>query len=129
MLTEKIGDGFLTDLYQLEKLRPMIDDELCDRFLTGKLPFGLKLFYLWGHSYEFEQHNNWEVIRAFCEKMSGKKDIWYATNIEIVDYLNASRQLRTSADGHIVFNPTATDIWVENKGEVMTIKAGETVSV
>ena len=48
-------------------------------------------------------------------------------NIEIVDYLNASRQLRTSADGHIVFNPTATDIWVENKGEVMTIKAGETV--
>ena len=32
MLTEKIGDGFLTDLYQLEKLRPMIDDELCDRF-------------------------------------------------------------------------------------------------
>ena len=27
MLTEKIGDGFLTDLYQLEKLRPMIDDE------------------------------------------------------------------------------------------------------
>ena len=102
-------------------------DELCDRFLTGKLPFGLKLFYLWGHSYEFEQHNNWEVIRAFCEKMSGKKDIWYATNIEIVDYLNASRQLRTSADGHIVFNPTATDIWVENQGEVMTIKAGETV--
>lgn len=102
-------------------------NELCDRFLTGKLSFGLKLFYLWGHSYEFEQHNNWEVIRAFCEKMSGKKDIWYATNIEIVDYLNASRQLRTSADGHIVFNPTATDIWVENKGEVMTIKAGETV--
>lgn len=93
------------------------------------MPFGLKLFYLWGHSYEFEQHNNWEVIRAFCEKMSGKKDIWYATNIEIVDYLNASRQLRTSADGHIVFNPTATDIWVENKGAVMTIKAGETVSV
>ena len=32
MLTEKIGDGFLTDLYQLEKLRPMINDELCDRF-------------------------------------------------------------------------------------------------
>ena len=34
-----------------------------------------------------------------------------------------------NADGHIVFNPTATDIWVENKGEIMTIKAGETVSV
>ena len=29
----------------------------------------------------------------------------------------------------LAFNPTATDIWVENKGEVMTIKAGETVSV
>ena len=40
-----------------------------------------------------------------------------------LDYLNASRQLRTSADGHIVFNPTATDIWVENKGEVIDRKS------
>lgn len=104
-------------------------NELCDRFLAEKAPFGLKLFYLWGHSYEFEQHNNWEVIRAFCEKMSGKKDIWYATNIEIVDYLNASRQLRTSTDGHIVFNPTSTDIWAENHGEIITIHAGETIRI
>ncbi len=104
-------------------------DALCDRFLASKAPFNLELFYLWGHSYEFEQHDNWNVIRAFCEKMSGKKDIWYATNLQIVDYLNASHQLRTSANGHIVFNPTSTDIWAENNGEIITIHAGETISI
>ena len=29
------------------------------------------MFYLWGHSYEFEGNNNWEVIEEFAEFMSG----------------------------------------------------------
>lgn len=27
----------------------------------------LQLFYLWGHSYEFDNDNNWEVIEKFAE--------------------------------------------------------------
>ncbi len=103
---------------------------LCDRFLNDRAPFGSKLFYLWGHSYEFESDNNWHVIEEFCQKMGGREDIWYATNIEIVDYVNACRQVRSSADGHTLYNPTATDVWVQPEGKaVLCIKAGESVKV
>lgn len=101
--------------------------ELGDRFLAEKAPFGIKLFYVWGHSYEFLQKNNWHVIRDFCQKMSGKDDIWYATNIEIVDYINASRKLVSSADGKIIYNPTSTDIWADLNSQVIVIHAGETI--
>ena len=41
------------------------------------------LFYLWGHSYSFNDNDNWDVIERFCEYMGGRDDVWYATNIEI----------------------------------------------
>lgn len=48
--------------------------------------------------------------------VSGRNDIWYATNIEIVDYMKASRNLNLTIDGNQVYNPSATSIWlyVEN---------------
>ena len=103
--------------------------ELCDRFLADPAPFFNRLFYLWGHSYEFEADNNWEVIEAFCEKMAGHDDIWYATNIQIVDYVNACRRVIASADGRTLHNPTCTDIWADVEGKCICIKAGETVRV
>ena len=36
MISKRIGDGFLTDLFQLERLKPMIDDEMCREFLAVK---------------------------------------------------------------------------------------------
>ncbi|MGN1367395.1 MAG: polysaccharide deacetylase family protein [Aristaeellaceae bacterium] len=103
--------------------------ELCDSFLNDKAPFGSKLFYLWGHSYEFESDNNWQVIEDFCQKMGGRDDIWYATNIEIVDYVNACRAIRASADGKTLHNPTATPVWAEVDGKAVCIGAGETLRV
>ena len=104
-------------------------DQLCDRFLQDSAPFGSRLFYLWGHSYEFEAMDNWDVIERFCEKMGGRDDIWYATNIEIVDYVNACRAIRTSANGKRMHNPTAIDVWADVNGKQIVIRAGETVEV
>lgn len=73
----------------------------------------LKLMYVWGHSYEFDQNDNWGVIEEFCEFMGGRKDIWYATNIEIIDYMEAAGALKFSADGTRVFNPSAESVWLE----------------
>ena len=102
---------------------------LCDRFLQDNVPFGSKLFYLWGHSYEFEADNNWQVIEDFCEKMGGHDDIWYATNIQIVDYVNACRQVIASADGKTLYNPTCTDVWADINWKSVVIPAGQTVRV
>ncbi len=104
-------------------------NDLCDRFLADPAPFFNRLFYLWGHSYEFEADNNWQVIEDFCEKMGGRDDIWYATNIEIVDYVNACRRVIASADGKTLHNPTSTDIWADVDGKRVVIHAGETVKV
>ena len=103
--------------------------QLCDRFLNDGAPFGSLLFYLWGHTYEFDTDNNWHVIEAFCEKMGGREDIWYATNIEIVDYVNACRAVRTSADGKTLHNPTCIDVWPEVDGKLVCLHAGETVKL
>ena len=88
-----------------------------------------RLFYIWGHSYEFDNNNNWDLIENICEKISGKEEIWYATNIEIHDYVEAYHSLRYSADESIVHNPTATDVWFTAYQKVFLVKAGETIRI
>lgn len=77
----------------------------------------LKLMYVWGHSYEFDNNDNWEVIEEFCRFIGGREDIWYATNIEIIDYMESAKRLRFSADGTMAFNPGAESVWLEIDGE------------
>ncbi len=89
----------------------------------------LSLFYIWGHSFEFNMKNNWDVIESFCEKNANDPDVWYATNIEIYDYINALRSLQFTVDRDLVYNPTALDVWIEADGDAVKIPAGESVSL
>ena len=98
---------------------------LCERFLEDSQAGGAPIFYLWGHSYEFDVDNNWEVIERFCEKMAGKEDIWYATNIEIYRYLQALDRLVSSCDGKTLFNPSAIAVSVTADGVPLTVAPGE----
>ncbi len=89
-----------------------------------------KLFYLWGHSYEFDFDNNWNVIEEFCEFVSQYHDqIWFATNIEICDYINAFRALKYSADANTILNPSALDVWVNISGKTHKVESGATLKV
>ena len=45
-----------------------------------------KLFYIWGHAYEFDIHNDWHRFEEFLEMISGKDDIFYGTNTECLIY-------------------------------------------
>lgn len=100
--------------------------DLAKRFLTEDSWGRPWMFYLWGHSYEFEQNDNWQVIEEFVEFMSGRDDIWYATNIEIYDYQDAFRRLLFSMDGSIVQNPTAYELFFFLNGRECSVKPGET---
>ena len=88
-----------------------------------------KLFYLWGHSYEFNDNNNWEVIEKFASYMGGREEIWYATNGEIYDYVKAYESLVYSADGMQVKNPTAIDVYIHFFGKPYVIPAGKVVKL
>jgi peptidoglycan/xylan/chitin deacetylase (PgdA/CDA1 family) len=89
----------------------------------------MALLYVWGHSYEFDTHNNWEQFERFCERIGGRSDIWYATNAEIVAYMNALRALRFSVSGGIVHNPSAIPVWFSAEGRAVEVKPGETVTL
>ena len=89
----------------------------------------LYMFYLWGHSYEFEVDNNWNVIEDFAKDMSGKDDIWYATNIEIVDYMDAARRILVSIDGDFAYNPSAQSVWLEVDKKAVEIKGGDQIDL
>lgn len=88
-----------------------------------------EMFYLWGHSYEFDNNDNWNVIEKFAEYAGGHEHIWYASNIEIYDYVKAYQSLQTSFDKKIIHNPSAIDVWIEINATVYCVKAGETLTV
>lgn len=100
--------------------------ELGDRFIDVPGYYELPLMYVWGHSFEFGWLNDWSVIEAFVDKMAGKSDIWYATNMEICDYVQAVRRQEFSADGMMMHNPTAVDVWVSVQDGLLEVKSGET---
>ena len=102
--------------------------ELGEEFLGLFKKQYLYLMYVWGHSYEFDNNNNWDVIESFCKMMGGKEDIWYCTNIEYMDCMDAFGRLQFAADNSFVYNPNAADCWISvNDGQPVCIPGGKTV--
>ena len=88
-----------------------------------------KLFYLWGHAYEFEQFDNWHVIEDFAKMMGGHEEIWYATNIEIYDYVEAFKRLEWSVGMTMVHNPTAMPLCFCLHDQPYCVNPGETIKI
>jgi hypothetical protein len=104
--------------------------KLWQDFTNRKEPH--KLFYLWGHSYEFDRNNNWDIIEAFGALVKAALEsgwLWSATNMEIYDYVTAWRKLWCSLDGSSVRNTCGTSLWVKTGNNVVKIGAGETLVV
>lgn len=99
-------------------------DKLWDKFM--KFNKHIRLFYIWGHSYEFERDNSWKRMEEFCRTAGSNSEIWYATNIQIKEYITAMRNLIFTTDKNMVYNPSATEVWLTAEGEAVSIKAGET---
>lgn len=82
------------------------------------------LFYIWGHSYEFDDCNNWHILENLAERVSKEKDIWFATNGEIYDYVKAYESLIFSMDGERVKNPSSQPVWLDLRGKTYKIESG-----
>lgn len=103
--------------------------ELAKQFAEKDLryPSECQLFYLWGHSYEFDNDDNWQVIEEFAAYVGGRENIWYATNIELYDYIRAYESLQVGVDEKIVHNPSNTDVWFFKNSQTHCVRAGETI--
>jgi hypothetical protein len=102
---------------------------LAKQFVEDKVTRAPYLFYLWGHSYEFEANDNWNVIEDFAGYTGHRDDIWYATNIEIYDYVDAYHRLVFSIDGKRVKNPSNSKVWFEYSGKIIEVEAGAMIEI
>lgn len=56
-------------------------------------------------------------VILFFTRVANNDNVWYATNIEVYDYVAAYKSLIYSASGDVIYNPTATDVWVRSDGK------------
>ena len=55
--------------------------ETAERFLNAEEG----IFYIWGHAYEFDIFpERWQQFEEFCQLISGKADVFYGTNKEVL---------------------------------------------
>lgn len=124
--------GLPTDWLELNPTCHHNDPELnvlTEKFVSGspnnernrKDPY---LFYVWGHSYEFDEQNNWHVIEQLAQKVANLNDVWYATNGQIYNYVQAFNSLVFSLNGKCVYNPSALDVWFYRHGVTYKVPSG-----
>ena len=87
------------------------------------------LFCVWGHSFEFQRDNNWDVLRSFARSVGGRDDIWYATCGEIFSYVEAYENLLFTAEGDKVYNPASKDVFLCSMGKEILVPSGQTVCI
>ena len=108
----------------MEWIEKFVELDLSSLYIAAQHP---RLFYLWGHAFEFDHNDNWALLNEIGEKLGGKEDIWYATNMEIYAYVEAYHALIYSADGKRIYNPTLHTIWFERDKQLYSIKPDETL--
>lgn len=105
--------------------------EYTNKFLNMENSGTLKLFSVWGHSYEFDYAGsdslNWNLIKNFAAVIKEHDDIWKATNIDIYNYVTALELLEIGET--TVYNPTGVDLYVRINGINTEIPAGEEISL
>lgn len=85
-LPQRLLETHITCQYAAEEI-----DRLIKFFCEPDKDGELKIFHIMGHSYELTQQDhrwNWEAFEKICMTLSGRDDIWYATNGEIADFLS-----------------------------------------
>ena len=88
-----------------------------------------KLFYLWGHSYEFNNDDNWDLIEEFARVAGHTPNIWFATNMEVYDYVTAWRNLQCSTDISYIRNVSFVTMWFWFEGNLYSVEPGKVINL
>ncbi len=101
--------------------------DLAASFTAEKDPPELRLLYIWGHSFELEKNDidRWAKLEGHLRLLSGRDDIWYASNIEIYDYLTAARSCRPTEEGFR--NTSGATLYFCRRGERIALAPGDLI--
>ena len=90
----------------------------------------LALLDIWGHSWEMEaDENKWKETEKFFKLLSDNPAIYYTSQIALVDYINAFRNLKFSVNKKRVVNLSAIDLFLKKENKTYKIPAGATISI
>ena len=92
-------------------------------------PKSMKLFYIWGHSYELDMFHEHEKIFDLYSQIANKEDCWYATNIQIFDYLNAFKKLKFYCKDCKFINESNIDLYIQYNDTNYIVKANSVLYV
>ena len=96
-----------------------------DAFLQTK---EVALIDIWGHSWEMgTDQNKWEETEKFFQQIANNQAIYYTTQINLVDYINAFRNLKFSVNKNWVTNPSALTIYLKINSKTYSIPSGSTI--
>jgi peptidoglycan/xylan/chitin deacetylase (PgdA/CDA1 family) len=85
---------------------------------------GTGVFFVWGHSFEFDRRNDWQALETIYRPLSGKSDVWYATNLELFDYEAARRSMVIAANRRSAYNPSALAVTLNVDGTLIDAAPG-----
>lgn len=86
---------------------------LCEDYVK-LVPHDITWLYVWGHSYEMEIDGVRENLERVFALLSSQKDIWFATNRELINYVKCARELKYE-NGSFV-NATGVTVFAEKDG-------------
>ena len=110
------------DKKELDLFYKTIDD-----FLQAK---ELAVLDIWGHSWEMgTDQNKWNETEKFFKLLANNKSIYYAKQIDSVDYINGFRNLKFSVNKNYVTNTSKFDIYIKINNVVFKVLAGSTMNL
>lgn len=87
----------------------------------------LAVLDIWGHSWEMgEDQKKWDETEKFFKLVANHPDIHYTTQIDLVDYVNAFRNLKFSVDKNTIINQSARTIFIKKEGKSYSVLPGKT---
>lgn len=88
----------------------------------------LAVLDVWGHSWEIgNDEAKWNETENFFKMIANNPAIHYTTQIDLVDYINAYKNLKFSVDKSFVFNPSAVTVFFNFNGKTYTSLGGKTM--
>lgn len=95
--------------------------KIINNFLETK---DLALFSIWGHSWEIGvDQRKWDETENFFKLISNNAAIHYSTQIDLVDYVNAFRNLKLSVDKSSITNKSSIPVFIRVNGKIYKIAA------
>ena len=76
-----------------------------------------------GHSYDLDTEQMWEKMEGYLQRISSDAQVWPATHLEVIQYLQAMKQAVINGTG--IQNHSDHTLWFEIDGKICRVDPGE----